>query len=158
MRRILLALVLLAVTAGPVAAHPPFQGRVTQWYSAHHRGIDIAARYGTPIHSIGPGTVVFAGWKRNCGGWQVYIRATDGHHVTYNHLSRIYARRGEKVTTATVIGRVGRSGIAPPWLHHRCTTGPHVHIGVWIGYPWHHGSYRINPKPFIWDRHEPDRR
>jgi murein DD-endopeptidase MepM/ murein hydrolase activator NlpD len=49
--------------------------------------------------------------------------------------------RGKYVTAGTTrLGRVGQSG---------CASGPHVHVEVWRGYPWHSGSYRVRPWSFI---------
>ena len=146
MRRLALAVIALIITAAAM----PFNGRVTQRFSRLHRGIDLAARYGTIVRSIGPGTVVFAGWVRNCGGWQVYVKA-DGHFVTYSHLGRLIARPGDVLTLGTRLGKVGTSGTPPPWAPRMvCSTGPHLHLEVWLGYPWRRGSRRIDPTPYIW--------
>ena len=146
MRRLALAVVILTITA----AAAPFTGRITQGFSRLHRGIDLAARYGTIVRSIGPGTVVFAGWRRNCGGWQVYVKA-DGYYVTYNHMSRILATKGDVLDTGTRLGKVGSSGKPPTWAPKMvCSTGSHLHLEVWLGYPWRHGSRRVDPTPYIW--------
>lgn len=148
MRRVVLALVLLALLPTPTQAAEPYVGRVTQRYSARHRGVDIAAPRGTIIRSIGYGTVVYAGWRNNCGGWQVYVK-TSNLYVTYNHLSRILTAKGHDLIPGHRIGKVGSTG---------CSTGPHTHIEMWLGYPWRAGSYRVDPSPFIWRPDGPDRR
>ncbi len=90
-------------------------------YTRAHRGVDYAAPMGTPIHVVGDGRVVYAGWKGGYGRF-VLIRHTDGIHATaYAHMSR-YAhgiRRGVRVHQGQVIGYVGMSGLA---------TGPHLHF------------------------------
>lgn len=146
MRHVIVALALLVALAAPTSAAEPFHGHISQGFSRHHPAIDIAAHYGTIVHSIGWGTVVFVGWRRNCGGWQVYVDQHDGTFVGYYHLSRILVDPGDELLTGSRLGKVGSSG---------CTTGPHTHIEVWRGYPWLAGSVRINPAPFIWPTFQP---
>ncbi len=90
-------------------------------YTRAHRGVDYAAPTGTPIHVVGDGRVVYAGWKGGYGRF-VLVRHTDGIHSTaYAHMSR-YAhgiKRGVRVHQGQVIGYVGMSGLA---------TGPHLHF------------------------------
>src|SRR4029078_9485689 len=98
---------------------------------------DIAAPRGERIVPIRSGRVVFAGWKSNCGGYQVWVSHGDGLYSAYYHMVRESSSRGEWVTGGReTLGWVGASG---------CATGPHLHIEVWKGYPWHSGSYRGNP-------------
>jgi len=109
-----------------------------------HRGhvaIDNAAHSWTRIVPIRSGKVVFAGWKSNCGGYQVWVSHGNGLYSAYYHMSRENSYRGEWVSGGSeTIGWVGSTG---------CATGPHLHIEVWRGYPWRSGSYRVNPWGFI---------
>jgi len=90
-------------------------------YTRAHHGVDYAAPTGTPIHVVGDGRVVYAGWKGGYGRF-ILIRHTDGIHSTaYAHMRR-YAhgmKRGARVHQGQVIGYVGMSGLA---------TGPHLHF------------------------------
>ncbi len=90
-------------------------------YTRAHRGVDYAAPSGTPIHAVGDGRIIFAGWKGGYGRF-VLIRQTNGNHTTaYGHMRR-YAhgiRKGKRVRQGQVIGYVGMSGLA---------TGPHLHF------------------------------
>ena len=63
-------------------------------------------------------------------------------YTTYNHLSYIGVRNGQRVTAGQVIGRVGQTGMA---------TGPHLHFEVWIGYPWGLGTVAnaVNPCVYL---------
>ena len=136
MRAIAIVIALLLAFPGTLLAHWPVKGRVSQWFTRSHRAVDIAAPRGTSIRPIAAGRVVLAGWRNNCGGWQVWIRH-DGYYSTYAHMSRDpLVDKGDDVSTDTRIGVVGSTG---------CTTGPHVHVEVWKGYPWHAGSVRVNP-------------
>ncbi|MDX8407027.1 MAG: peptidoglycan DD-metalloendopeptidase family protein [Mariprofundaceae bacterium] len=90
-------------------------------YTRAHRGVDYAAPSGTPIHAIGDGRIVFAGWKGGYGRFAL-IRHTNSNHTTaYGHM-RAFARgikKGKRVHQGQVIGYVGMTGLA---------TGPHLHF------------------------------
>jgi LysM repeat protein len=117
-------------------AWPVPGGYISQYFHYGHLGVDIAAPYGSAIVSPRAGTVVFAGWKSNGGGYQVWIYHGNGIYTGHHHMSRILVSVGQTVAKGQLIGRVGQSGWA---------TGPHDHFEVWVGYPWRSGSYRINP-------------
>lgn len=122
----------------PVASTSSY---VSRGFSSTHPAEDIASYAGTRVVPLRSGKVVFAGWKNNCGGYQVWISHGNGLYSAYYHLRAEYAWRGEWVTgQQTTIGRVGESG---------CATGPHLHVEVWHGYPWSYGSYRIRPWSYI---------
>lgn len=84
-----------------------------------HKGVDYAARSGTPVKSTGDGKVISAGRKGGYGN-TVAIQHGGIYTTLYGHLSR-YARgikRGKHVRQGQTIGYVGMSGLA---------TGPHLH-------------------------------
>ena len=143
-RALTLALAVAIVLPATVSAAWPVQSRssyMSQGYHGGHRGIDIAATYGTGVVPISSGTVVFAGWRNNCGGYQVWIRHSSGRYSAYYHLSREITYSGEYVSGGSErIGYIGKSG---------CVTGSHVHLEVWSGYPWRSGSYRVNPWNYV---------
>jgi len=151
---VLLALLLTFTAAAPLAhAHWPVHSRrsyVSQWFHRGHKAIDIAAPRGANIYAIRSGVVVFAGWKRNCGGWQVLIRHRYHKYSLYAHmLYRPVVKAGQAVTRLTKIGDVGMSGIPPKGVSMVCASGYHVHIEFWKGYPWRSGSYRKSAWPAI---------
>lgn len=88
-----------------------------------HVGVDLAARYGTPVKAAGDGTVEFAGWAGELGHC-VRIKHNNGLTSVYGHLSGISsaARPGAMVRIGQVIGWVGASGLA---------TGPHLHYALY---------------------------
>ena len=108
---------------------------ISQYFHYGHYAIDIAADYGSEVRSAGAGTVVFAGWKGNGGGYQVWIAHGSNLYTTYNHMSAISVGYGQSVSGGQQVGRVGQSGDA---------TGPHLHFEVWRGPVWSGGS-RVNP-------------
>lgn len=88
-----------------------------------HTGVDYAAPKGTPVMSIGDGTVVSKGWFGG-GGNTVKIRHNSVYTTAYLHLSR-YApgiKPGVRVSQGDVIGYVGSTGLS---------TGPHLDFRVW---------------------------
>ncbi len=126
--------------SGGAFAWPVAGGYISQYFRYGHPALDIAADYGTPIRAAAAGTVVFAGWKNNGGGYQVWIAHGSGLYTGYYHMSAISVGRGQRVGRGQTIGRIGTSGWA---------TGPHVHFEVWIGYPWESGSSRVNPLRYL---------
>ncbi|HSO29825.1 MAG TPA: M23 family metallopeptidase [Candidatus Sulfomarinibacteraceae bacterium] len=112
---------------------------ISQGFRYGHYGLDIAADYGSRVRATGAGRVIFAGWKSNGGGYQVWIAHGSGLYTTYNHMSAITVSAGESVTDGEQVGRIGASGRA---------TGPHLHLEVWVGAPWN-GGYRVNPLKYL---------
>jgi murein DD-endopeptidase MepM/ murein hydrolase activator NlpD len=117
----------------------PVNGRVTSGYGTRfhpilgyarfHKGLDLAAAWGTPIVAAADGRVVSAGWHGGYGQ-QIQIAHADGMATTYGHMSRMAARAGEMVRKGQVIGYVGSTGLS---------TGPHLHFEVM------HNGRPINP-------------
>jgi murein DD-endopeptidase MepM/ murein hydrolase activator NlpD len=112
---------------------------ISQYFHYGHYGLDIAATYGTPVVAAAGGTVTFAGWKDNGGGWQVWISHGSGLYTTYNHMSAVLVSRGQGVGRGQQVGRIGQSGFA---------TGPHLHFEVWRGPVWAGGT-RVNPLLYL---------
>ena len=112
---------------------------ISQYFHYGHYGLDIAADYGSEVRAAGGGTVVFAGWKGNGGGYQVWISHGSGLYTTYNHMSAISVGYGQSVAEGQQVGRVGQSGNA---------TGPHLHFEVWRGPVWAGGT-RVNPLGYL---------
>ncbi|GHC15682.1 M23 family metallopeptidase [Streptomyces albogriseolus] len=88
------------------------------WSSGSHTGIDFHAASGTPVQSVGVGTVVEAGWGGAYGN-QVVIKMHDGTYTQYAHLSSIAVSVGQEVTAGQQIGLAGATGNV---------TGAHLHF------------------------------
>ena len=125
--------------SGGAFAWPVAGGYISQYYHASHPALDIAADYGTAVRAAAAGTVIYAGWKSNGGGYQVWIAHGSGLYTTYNHMSSVAVSYGEHVGRAQFIGRVGATGWA---------TGPHLHFEVWRGDVWAGGT-RVNPLAYL---------
>lgn len=89
--------------------------------STNHKGVDLAAAYGTPIVSPQNGYVTYAG---NMGGFgkTIKILGEDGNTYLFGHLSSIDIKAGENVSRGSLLGKVGNSGNS---------TGNHLHLGVY---------------------------
>ncbi len=88
-----------------------------------HTGVDYAAPTGTPVMSIGDGTVIGRAYSGG-GGNGVKIRHNASYSTGYLHLSA-YGKGihvGARVKQGQIIGYVGRTGYA---------TGPHLDFRVW---------------------------
>jgi hypothetical protein len=88
-----------------------------------HRGIDIAAAFGTDLIAAEGGVVAFAGWIG--GSLFASIDHPDGVRSTYSWLSAIEVSEGEAVDREQVIGSTGRG--------HADGATPHLHFGTRIG-------------------------
>ena len=96
-------------------------GSISQYYHSGHLALDIAAPYGSQIVAAQGGTVTWAGWRNNGGGFVVSINHGNGMSTVYNHLGSIWVSPGQYVGAGQGIGGVGCTGIC---------TGPHVHFEV----------------------------
>lgn len=90
------------------------------WAAGHHTGIDLAVPVGTPVHSVGSGKVVFAGYSGSYG-YAVTIHMSDGKYTLFAHLSEIDVQVGERVSAGDLVGLSGATGNV---------TGPHLHFEV----------------------------
>lgn len=88
------------------------------WSSAH-TGQDFAAPSGTPVRSVGDGTIVSAAYDGAYGN-KIVVEHEDGTLTWYCHLSSILRASGP-VKAGDVIGRVGSTGNS---------TGDHLHLEV----------------------------
>ena len=89
-----------------------------QTYTSSHQAIDYAAAAGTPIRSVGAGTVISAGWNSQGYGNLATIRHNATYTTRYAHQSRIIVKAGQKVEQGQTIGYVGSTGFS---------TGAHLH-------------------------------
>jgi murein DD-endopeptidase MepM/ murein hydrolase activator NlpD len=129
--RIIAALPSLNPVGGSISAG--FGWRVDPW-PEYHRGLDLAADYGTPVHAAADGVVRAAGWESGGFGIKVDVDHENGYHTWYAHLSRVAVAPGERVRKGETIAYVGATGEA---------TGPHLHYQVMLG------GQAIDPTPYL---------
>jgi len=94
----------------------PFGRRRLGW----HAGMDIKAEIGAPILAAAPGTVISSGQERAYGR-VIRVEHEGGFVTVYAHNLENLVEVGDRVSTGTIIGTVGRSGRA---------TGPHLHFEI----------------------------
>ncbi|OSY86913.1 peptidase M23 [Tenacibaculum holothuriorum] len=83
-----------------------------------HNGMDFTAPTGTPIFASGNGKVVKA-HRSSTFGKVIYIDHGYGYTTIYAHMSKMVARKGQKVKRGDLIGYVGNTGrSAAPHLHY----------------------------------------
>jgi murein DD-endopeptidase MepM/ murein hydrolase activator NlpD len=89
-------------------------------FGAGHRGIDIAAPFGTLVIAPDAGVVAFAG---KVGG-ELFVTLDHGAGVTstYSWISASLVRKGDAVVRGATIARTGRG--------HPGSAIPHLHFGV----------------------------
>jgi len=98
-----------------------------------HKGLDIAARKGTPIIASADGVVSFSGRKGLLGNL-VTIDHGHGMVTRYAHANKTLVRRFQKVKRGDKIALVGNTGKS---------TGPHLHYEV------HLNGVPVNPEKYI---------
>ncbi len=108
----------------------PFTGR-----RQFHSGLDIAAKFGTPVVAPATGRVVFAGRKGPMGK-MVEIDHGYGISTAYGHLAEYFVKKGEFVERGQRIAAVGSTGRS---------TGPHLHYSVRLK------RKHVNPANYIID-------
>jgi murein DD-endopeptidase MepM/ murein hydrolase activator NlpD len=129
-RRMIAALPSLNPVDGSISAG--YGWRVDPW-PEFHRGLDLAADYGTPVHAAADGVVTSAGWDGGFGN-KVDLNHENGYHTWYAHLSRFAVSPGMHVNKGDVIAYVGATGEA---------TGPHLHYQVMLD------GQAIDPEPYL---------
>ena len=82
-----------------------------------HRGVDYAAKTGTPVVAAGNGKVTQSTYNKYNGNY-VFIQHGNGIVTKYLHFSKRAVKKGQRVKQGQLIGNVGATGLA---------AGPHLH-------------------------------
>lgn len=105
----------------------PVSGHITSRFGSRevirdheHKGLDIAAKTGTPIKAVADGTIIHSG---EMGGYGNLIIIDHGNGVKtyYGHCSKLYVKKGDTVKTGETIAAVGSTGNS---------TGSHLHLEI----------------------------
>ena len=109
--------------------------RITQYFHAFHRGVDIAMAEGSAVYASDTGTVIWASWNNTGYGNLIVIDHGNGFQSYYGHLSGYEVYAGQIVYQGNIIGYSGNTGRS---------SGPHVHFEIrrdgaqqdpfWAGY------------------------
>ena len=105
-----------------------------------HNGTDFAAPYGTPIYSVGNGTVLLSGPASGYGNW-IVVKNDNGTYAIYGHMysNQLYVGAGERVSKGQKIAAVGSAGTS---------TGNHLHFSLATSFNGHSFTY-TNPANYI---------
>lgn len=97
---------------------------VLKIYRPHH-GVDYAAPTGTPVYTIGEGTIIAKGYQASGGGNFLKVKHNSVYTTSYMHLSRFEPgiAPGVRVRQGQVIGYVGTTGLS---------SGPHLDFRVFM--------------------------
>ena len=117
----------------------PVSGVITSRFgprrSGYHTGLDIAAPIGTTIAAAAGGTVVFSGWDNYGLGYAVKISHGNGVETVYGHCSKLYVKKGQKVSAGEAIAAMGSTGNS---------TGSHLHLEIRVN------GERQNPQIYLY--------
>ena len=127
-----------AIPRWPVEAPltSPFGLRLRGVLPDLHRGVDLAVPEGTPVRTMAPGRVRFAGTQ---SGYGTVVWVDHGGSVltVYAHLSQLRVRAGDSLGGRDVVGLSGSTGDA---------SAPHLHFEVWR---W---GREVDPVPLLGGR------
>ena len=125
------------VSGAVIGAH---FGQYGMW-SRYHTGLDFRASYGTPIHAVMSGVVLYAGNAGDWAGIHVAVKHADGRTTMYSHMSSMSAQVGQIVQAGQVIGYVGQTGRA---------FGAHLHFELYpVGVKYGDVYKAVNPVPWL---------
>ena len=101
-------------------------------FTKMHKGVDFAAKTGTPIYAAGDGLIERA---NTYGGYGKYIRIRHNskYKTAYAHLHKFAKniKKGKSVRQGQIIGYVGSTGRS---------TGPHLHYEILVN------NKQVNPQ------------
>ena len=103
---------------------PPIEGFISDSFNlkTNHHGIDLVAKTGAKIKSIGEGTVVVSDWNPQTG-YVLGIQHSENFISFYKHCSVLLKNVGDIITTGENIAIIGNSG--------ELSSGPHLHFELW---------------------------
>lgn len=109
----------------------PVRGRLTSYYGYRndpftgrrqfHNGLDIAAPWGSALHTAMAGKVAGTGFDPISGNY-IVISHHSGYRTFYGHLDTIRVKTGQYLKAGQRIGDIGSTGLS---------TGSHVHFSVY---------------------------
>lgn len=130
-----------ATLDGVYFAVKPVSGTITSRFGANesirdhtHKGMDIAAPYGTRIVAAAKGKITHSGWMGGYGNL-IIITHENGIQTYYGHCSKLYAKVGDEVEAGDEIAAVGSTGFS---------TGNHLHFEI------RKNGSQINPQKYLY--------
>ena len=136
----------LTITTAPSLAFPLRESdkpRISSLWGAdrdagarRHEGIDIVAKFRSPVVAAADGAVTRVN-ENELGGKVVFMRPEGKNYsLYYAHLDSQIVRPGQQVKAGDVLGLLGNTGNAR-------TTTPHLHFGIYTS------NGAVDPFPFV---------
>ena len=107
-------------------------------------GVDLSAAPGTPVRTVGAGTVAFAG-NQGSYGKLVVVNHIGGRQTRYAHLNSVSVTTGQVVKQGDLLGTVGATG-------EPTSAEPHLHFEV--RYASSLGWVAEDPTPYLQQKQE----
>lgn len=98
-----------------------------------HKGVDLAAPEGAPIHAVSDGTIRLAASSTSYGNY-IILEHADGLCSLYAHCKKLLIQTGATINAGQAIAEVGATG---------ATTGAHLHLELW------RAGKLLNPEDYI---------
>lgn len=108
--------------------------RMSRGFRGKHKGIDVAAKKNTPIHSVESGWVTYVGRGFRGYGKLVIVEHSPNWSSFYAHMNAYGVKQGQWVERGHVLGLVGRTGRA---------TGDHLHFEL------RHYTQAVDPMEYL---------
>ncbi|HLP34781.1 MAG TPA: M23 family metallopeptidase [Amoebophilaceae bacterium] len=99
-----------------------------------HKGVDFAAKVGTPIYAAADGHVKTVKSEKKGYGKYVVVEHGNGFQTLYGHMNSFLVKEKQRVTRGQQIGTVGNTGDS---------TAPHLHYTVY------YNSNPVNPVDYF---------
>ncbi len=138
---------LVDVAAGRIVSNPPglpgrngyawpANGKISRGFrpADNHKGLDITADIGVPIHAARAGKVIYASNELSGFGNCIIIQHDENWTTFYAHNNQNFVRPGDVVQCGQLIAEVGKTGRA---------TGPHLHFEI------RHNGTPLDPHPML---------
>lgn len=114
----------------------PVEGTITDSFGTRdgtHKGMDIGGEVGSPVYSVGKGTVSKSYLSKSYGH-VVFIRHENGYETVYAHLESRLVDENQQVAQGAQLGTLGDTGRS---------TGAHLHFEI------HKGEWTIDKENAI---------
>ncbi|MBP3635641.1 MAG: InlB B-repeat-containing protein [Bacilli bacterium] len=110
-------------------------------YNKFHSGIDMSGS-DKNIYPISDGVVAASDYNSSMGNYIIIYHVLNGQKYTssYYHLENRYVKKNDNVTSDTLIGKMGKTGLA---------TGVHLHLTMHKGYLYDGDSDIVNPRDYL---------
>lgn len=114
----------------------PANGKISRGFrpADNHKGLDITADIGEPIHAARAGKVIYSSNELSGFGNCIILQHDGGWTTFYAHNNQNFVQPGDVVQCGQLIAEVGKTGRA---------SGPHLHFEI------RNNGMAIDPHPML---------